>query len=107
MSTLVDILSWICLGGGLFFSLMGGIGLLRFPDFYARSHAAGITDTLGSILILSGLMLHTGVELNLARLILILLFLLFTSPVAGHAIARAAYQHGLKAQVDGEDVTDA
>lgn len=107
MSTLVDILSWICLGGGLFFSLMGGIGLLRFPDFYARCHAAGITDTLGSILILSGLMLQTGVELNLARLILILLFLLFTSPVAGHAIARAAYQHGLKAQVDGEDVTDA
>ena len=107
MSTLVDILSWICLGGGLFFSLMGGIGLLRFPDFYARCQAAGITDTLGSILILSGLMLQTGVELNLARLILILLFLLFTSPVAGHAIARAAYQHGLKAQVDGEDVTDA
>ena len=107
MSAVVDILSWICIGGGLFFSLMGGIGLLRFPDFYARCHAAGITDTLGSILILSGLMLQTGVELNLARLILILLFLLFTSPVAGHAIARAAYQHGLEAQVDGEDVTDA
>jgi monovalent cation/proton antiporter MnhG/PhaG subunit len=52
-------------------------------------------------------MLQTGIELNLARLLLILLFLLFTSPVAGHAIARAAHQHGLEAQVDGEDITDA
>ena len=52
-------------------------------------------------------MLQTGFELNLARLTLILLFLLFTSPVAGHAIARAAYDHGLEAQVDGEEVTDA
>jgi multicomponent Na+:H+ antiporter subunit G len=104
---IVDILSWVCLSGGVFFCLMGGIGLLRFPDFYARVHAAGITDTLGSILIIVGLMLQTGVELNLARLALILLFLLFTSPVAGHAVARSAYEHGLEAQVDGEDVTDA
>ena len=53
---------------------MGGIGLLRFPDFYARCHAAGMTDTLGSILLIAGLMLQTGFELNLARLTLILLF---------------------------------
>ncbi|MEE2836608.1 MAG: monovalent cation/H(+) antiporter subunit G [Myxococcota bacterium] len=107
MEAVLDILSWGCIGGGLFFCLMGGIGLLRFPDFYARCHAAGMTDTLGSILLIAGLMLQTGFELNLARLTLILLFLLFTSPVAGHAIARAAYDHGLEAQVDGEEVTDA
>ena len=52
-------------------------------------------------------MLQTGIELNLARLALILLLLLFTSPVAGHAVARSAYEHGLEARVDGEDVTDA
>ena len=107
MEQLVDILSWVCLCGGVFFALMGGLGLLRFPDFYARCHAAGITDTLASILIIAGLMLQTGVELNLARLVLILVFLLFTSPVAGHAVARSAYEHGLEAQVDGEDVSDA
>ena len=88
MEAVIDILSWACIGGGLFFCLMGGIGLLRFPDFYARCHAAGMTDTLGSILLIASLMLQTGFELNLARLTLILLFLLFTSPVAGHAIAR-------------------
>lgn len=107
MDQLIQILSWLCLGGGVFFGLMGGIGLLRFPDFYARCHAAGITDTMASILIIAGLMLQNGVDLNLARLALILLFLLFTSPVAGHALARSAYEHGLEAQVDGEEVTDA
>lgn len=67
MEAVLDILSWVCIGGGLFFCLMGGIGLLRFPDFYARCHAAGMTDTLGSILLIAGLMLQTGFELNLAR----------------------------------------
>jgi len=47
METAIDILSWILIviGGGAM--LVGGIGVLRFPDVYTRMHAASITDTLG------------------------------------------------------------
>ena len=52
MDGLRDILVWACLVGGGLFSLIGGIGLLRMPDFYTRTHAASLTDTMGATLIL-------------------------------------------------------
>lgn len=75
--------------GGLF-GLVGGIGLLRFPDFYTRLHAAGITDTLCALLVLLGLVVSVGWGVLMLKLVIILLFLLFTSPTATHALARAA-----------------
>ncbi|MFP6654330.1 MAG: monovalent cation/H(+) antiporter subunit G, partial [Myxococcota bacterium] len=50
-----EIAVWCCLVLGSVFSVIGGIGMIRMPDFYTRSHAAGITDTLGATLILLGL----------------------------------------------------
>jgi len=88
--TLLNILSWICLLTGGAFGVLGGVGLLRFPDFYTRLHAAGMTDTLCALLIVTGLALQSGVSLLTAKLLLILLFLLFTAPTATHALARAA-----------------
>lgn len=87
---MVDIISWILLltGGGV--GLLGGIGLLRFPDFYTRLHAAGMTDTLCALLIITGLVLQAGLTLLSLKLGLILLFMLFTAPTASHALARAA-----------------
>ena len=55
MAVTLDILSWIIIVVGAGFSIVGAIGLLRFPDFYTRLHAAGITDTLGVWLICSEL----------------------------------------------------
>lgn len=91
--------------GGLF-SLIGALGLLRFPDFYSRSHAGGVADTMGAGLIMVGLMLHTltliesiglhGEVLVLIKLIAILTFLLVTSPISGHAVTRAAWRCGLE-----------
>mgnify|MGYP001361403196 FL=1 len=75
------------------------MGLLRLPDFYSRIHGGGVTDTLGAGLVISGLMLQGGLSLTTAKLAMILLFLLLTSPVATHAIARAAQHSGLKPQV--------
>ncbi|WP_315857515.1 monovalent cation/H(+) antiporter subunit G [Microbulbifer agarilyticus] len=75
---------------GCFFMLTGAIGLLRFPDFYSRMHAAGVTDTLATILIIAGLMLIAGWSLALFKLALIVLFIFFTSPTASHALARSA-----------------
>ena len=57
MNALIDTASWILLAGGALFSVIGGIGMLRMPDFYTRMHAASITDTAGMILMLGGLML--------------------------------------------------
>jgi multicomponent Na+:H+ antiporter subunit G len=90
MAVLLDLLSWLALLGGVAFALIGGVGLLRMPDFYTRLHAAGITDTLGAGLILLGLMLQAGWTLVSVKLLLILAFMWFTGPIATHALARAA-----------------
>ena len=93
MALLIDILSWSAILAGSFFSLTGGLGILRLPDFYTRLHAAGVTDTLGAGLMLIGLMLQSGLSLVTVKLVLVLAFLLFTSPTATHALAKAAV-HG-------------
>lgn len=92
----VDVLSWFLLLGGGVVGILGGVGLLRFPDFYSRLHAAGMTDTLCALMIIVGLILQAGFSLLSVKLALVLLFLLFTSPTASHALARAALTDGLK-----------
>ncbi len=96
MSVVVDIASWAFILAGSFIIVVGGIGLVRLPDFYSRAHAAGMTDTLGAALVVLGLMVEAGWSLNLARLFFILVFLFFTSPTASHALGHAALFSGLK-----------
>lgn len=91
----IDILSWALLVGGSFFCVTGAIGLLRLPDFYARLHGAGIIDTLGAGMVLTGLMLQAGFSLVTVKLLFVLFFILITSPTATHAIAHAAHTRGL------------
>lgn len=81
----------VCLG--VFFLLMGAIGLVRFPDFYARMHAAGKCDTLGALLVLVGLAAYAGPSLASAKILLIAVFVFLTSPTATHAVARAAIRN--------------
>ena len=100
MNGLIDTASWILLAGGALFSVIGGIGMLRMPDFYTRMHAASITDTAGMILMLAGLMLQAGLTLVTAKLVFVMLFLLITSPTATHALARAALEDGIEPQAD-------
>ena len=96
MELYLDILSWILLGSGAVFGVISGIGMLRFPDFYSRVHAAGISDTLVAMLILSGLALQADSMSVIVRLGMILLFILITSPVSTHALVRSAMLHKLK-----------
>jgi len=96
MAVLLDVASWALLLAGSAFCLIGGLGLLRFPDVYARMHASGITDTLGTMLIVAGLALQAGWTQVTIKLVLILIFLLFTSPTSTYALANAAYNRGLK-----------
>jgi multicomponent Na+:H+ antiporter subunit G len=95
MDLVLEVIAWICLLAGGGFVLAGGIGLLRLPDFFTRLHAAGVTDTMGAGLILVGLMFEGGLSQISIKLLLILLFMLFTSPTATHALAKAALHGGL------------
>jgi multicomponent Na+:H+ antiporter subunit G len=96
MNGLIDIVSGALLLFGGFFVMVGGIGLLRMPDFYTRMHAGSVTETLGTMLIILGLMLQAGLDLASFKLFTILLFLLFTGPVSAYAMANAANISGLK-----------
>ena len=97
---ILEILSWILLVAGGLLGIIGGIGIHRFPDFFTRLHAAGITDTLCAALILSGLGLQSGFTLDSFKLVLIFAFILFTSPTASHALANAAMHGGVRPQLD-------
>jgi len=96
MAMLLDIASWILLTLGGFAVLVGGIGTLRMPDLYTRMHAASVTDSVGAILVISGIMLQAGLSLATIKLGLIRLFLLLTSPTASNALAAAALVAGTR-----------
>jgi multicomponent Na+:H+ antiporter subunit G len=102
VSLAVDIASWLLLGVGGVFCVIGGIGLIRMPDFYTRVHAASVTETLGAGLILAGLMLQAGLTLVCVKLVMIGLLIFFTSPTATHALTRAALTRGLEPVLAGE-----
>ncbi len=106
MSILIDVVSWACLAGGSFFCLVGGIGLLRLPDFYTRLHAGGVTDTLGAGLVLVGLAFQAGFTLNAVKLLLIVAFLWLASAVTGHSVTKAAVANGLKPKLDAPGVLE-
>jgi multicomponent Na+:H+ antiporter subunit G len=95
MSVALDVLSWIAIVSGLFFMIVGTIGILRMPDLFTRMHAAGMTDTMGAGLLILGMCLQAGLGLVLVRLVLVYLFLMFTSPISSHAISRAALASGV------------
>ena len=98
MSILVDALSWILLVTGAAFVFIGGIGLLRLPEFFTRLHAASVTDTAGVGFITLGLILQAGFSQATVKLLLIVLFMLFTGPGATHALAKAALHGNLRPQ---------
>lgn len=92
----VNAASWACLSLGGIVLIIGAFGIIRLPDFWARIHAAGMIDTLGSALILVGMMLQAGPTLVTLKLLLIGLFLFIAGPTAAHAISNAAWVAGLK-----------
>jgi len=99
MSYAVNILSQtiaiILIGFGFFFFVVATTGLLRLPDFFCRAHAATKCDTLGAGLILFGLAIYEKLSFDSLKILLIFLFVVITTPVIGHALARAAYERGL------------
>lgn len=91
----LDVISSVLLISGAFFGLSGAMGLFKFPDFFTRVHAASVTDSPAAILIIVGLLLQTSFDLNTAKLLFILAFLMITGPTASHALAKSARHGGL------------
>lgn len=103
MDTLANIVSTLFLFIGSFLCISGGVGILRFPDFYTRMHAVGVTDTLATAMILIGLMLQFPDGLVVIKLVIILLMTLFINPTASHALARAAMYNDLKPRLENKE----
>ncbi|MFN7054251.1 monovalent cation/H(+) antiporter subunit G [Hyphomonas sp.] len=87
-----------CLIGGIL-CLIGTIGVLRFPDFYTRLHAASITDTSGAAMVLIGMALMAPNWIVLVKLFCIFIFLFLTGPTSTHAVANAAHVAGLQPRI--------
>jgi len=101
---IIEALQMLFLFIGTLFFFIGTIGLLRFPDVYTRLHAATKCDTLGLGMILFGVMLYEGATLSSVKMAFIIGFVFLTNPTAAHAIARAAYKHGI--ELWGKSVVD-
>jgi multicomponent Na+:H+ antiporter subunit G len=102
---LVDYLVYIFLAIGVFFNLLAGVGLLRFPDVYTRLHAGTKCTTFGSIFICGSVMLlglrtwilgDTNGSTLLIHTAIALVAILLTNPTGAHALARAAHRSGVK-----------
>ncbi|MGH4138154.1 monovalent cation/H(+) antiporter subunit G [Clostridium sp.] len=86
-----DIIVTIFLFGGLFFFMVGTIGIIRFPDLFTRAHSAAKCDTLGIALCLSSLVVLEGLNMVSLKIILIIVFVWIANPTATHLIAKAEF----------------
>ena len=83
---------------GLVFFMGTAVGMVRFPDFYTRMHAAGKGDTLSTMLMLGGFGLVIMDDFSatswllLLKILGIVLFIFITTPTSSHALMRAAFE---------------
>jgi multicomponent Na+:H+ antiporter subunit G len=98
----MEIMTILLLVGGLLFFTGGSIGIIRLPDFYTRLHPAGKLDTAGHVLSMTAMAVYTlqnfsgQALLTAIKIILIVVFVFFTSPTATHAIIDAGVRAGLR-----------
>jgi multicomponent Na+:H+ antiporter subunit G len=91
----MELISNVIVGLGVFFALLGTVGILRLPDFYTRAHAAAKPDTLGVALTMIGLSLRDGLTVSSAKMLLIGILIAIANPAASHALGRSAVRCGL------------
>ncbi|MFC3788082.1 monovalent cation/H(+) antiporter subunit G [Paenibacillus sp. GCM10012307] len=98
MNAIIEILIAVMVLAGTVLSLLSSLGFIRLPDVYTRAHAATKSVTLGILFILLGTFLYFWFVHGLIsiRLLLGIVFVFLTAPVAGHLIIRSAYRSGVK-----------
>lgn len=94
MTDILDIAGGVCLVLGASLALVGALGLLRLPDTFARMHAATKPQTLGLLLVLSGLALVLRTWSSVATMLIVLGAQALTAPVAAHLLGRATHRTG-------------
>jgi len=92
----MDTIGMVIIGIGLFFDLMGCIGLVRMPDIYNRLQASTKCVTFGTCSILFGSFLMMGFSGGGIKALLCIAFILLTAPVSAHALSRGAHISGIK-----------
>ena len=103
----MDIIVMVLLSIGFFFFITTTIGIIRFPDFYSRMHAAGKGDISSSLFMVFGLALYNLHHLSpdsiltSLKIILIAVFIFLASPTATHAILAAGFESGVKPWTHG------
>lgn len=91
---MIDVLSGILLISGASFALIAAIGIVRFPELLARMHAATKPQTMGLLLILSGLALRADTLSDITVIVVVALFQMLTAPVSAHMVGRAGFRTG-------------
>lgn len=87
---------FVLLIGGVFFTFVSALGVIRLPDIFSRAHTASQTDTLGAGLALAAVALALGWDPSAIKTVLLLFFVFVTNPTAAHAIARSARATGIE-----------
>ncbi|MFD1412902.1 monovalent cation/H(+) antiporter subunit G [Oceanobacillus jeddahense] len=102
---MIEVLVAVFVVIGVFFAVVSAIGILRLKDIYSRAHASGKSATLGVIFIMLAVFIHfiSQGEMN-AKVLLAILFLFLTAPVASLMVTRSAYRNGVK--LDKNSITD-
>jgi len=106
LDIVLHLLGWVMIFFGSIFSIIGAVGVLRFPDFWSRLHAASISESAGLILLLAGMAMEAGWSLVSFKLLLIGVFIFITGPTSTHAVANAAMVSGLRPTTDLPDDPD-
>ena len=94
IETLLAYVGAVLIIAGSVFGLLAAIGILRLPDLYTRMHAASKAGAVGGGLILLAMAVVAWDGPIFLRVILGILFLLLTTPVSAHLLARAALRSG-------------
>ena len=115
---IAEIISYVLIAFGFFFALAGTVGVLRMPDTFCRMQSSTNITTLGILgVVLGGIVYvlfvgyegHANYEM-LVKLVILGVFYIITSPIAGHALAKGAYKHGVRPEKEmvvdryGEDL---
>ena len=100
IADILAVVSDVLIAVGALVIVIGALGLIRMPDVFTRMHAAGMIDTTGAGLVFAGLILKAGLGLIAFKLAVLMGLLFFTSPVATHALARAALYGGVTPKLD-------
>lgn len=91
MQPITNLLACFFLLAGLFFMLVGAIGIIRLPDTYNRLHAASKCSTLGLLGLLLAALFHLGTIAVVTKVFITVLFAFVATPVGSHILAKAAH----------------